>query len=228
MLMNENSELRSLLRLSKNFSKNIINKFIKNNIVLINNDGGVKASGLTRGFIPSTFGVTLSYIYFSIYIFSIITTYILFYTLIYILSIILICIFIYILLFIVTYISSISSNHISIKIFGISFNFGVTLSHIKFYFIIKRFILISSPIIRKILIIVCILFSIVICIVLFISYLVVPHSLICILIQISSSTPINISFSSSFISFIYISFISFIIFTSFTGLFISDNTIITI
>lgn len=228
MLMNENSELRSLLRLSKNFSKNIINKFVKNNIVLINNDGGVKASGLTRGFIPSTFGVTLSYIYFSIYIFSIITTYILFYTLIYILSIILICIFIYILLFIVTYISSISSNHISIKIFGISFNFGVTLSHIKFYFIIKRFILISSPIIRKILIIVCILFSIVICIVLFISYLVVPHSLICILIQISSNTPINISFSSSFISFIYISFISFIIFTSFAGLFISDNTIITI
>lgn len=134
MLMNENSELRSLLRLSKNFSKNIINKSIKNNIVLINNDGGVKASGLTRGFIPSTFGVTLSYIYFSIYIFSIITTYILFYTLIYILSIILICIFIYILLFIVTYISSISSNHISIKIFGISFNFGVTLSHINFLY----------------------------------------------------------------------------------------------
>lgn len=132
MLMNENSELRSLLRLSKNFSKNIINKSIKNNIVLINNDGGVKASGLTRGFIPSTFGVTLSYIYFSIYIFSIITTYILFYTLIYILSIILICIFIYILLFIVTYISSISSNHISIKIFSINFIFGVIVTYIKF------------------------------------------------------------------------------------------------
>lgn len=144
MLMNENSELRSLLRLSKNFSKNIINKSIKNNIVLINNDGGVKASGLTRGFIPSTFGVTLSYIYFSIYIFSIITTYILFYTLIYILSIILICIFIYILLFIVTYISSISSNHISIKIFGISFNFGVTLSHIKFSLFTKTAFLINS------------------------------------------------------------------------------------
>lgn len=97
MLMNENSELRSFVSCSKNFSKNIINKSIKNNIVLINNDGGVKEKRKHRGFIPSTFGVTLSYIYFSIYIFSIITTYILFYTLIYILSIILICIIIYIL-----------------------------------------------------------------------------------------------------------------------------------
>lgn len=69
MLMNENSELRSLLRLSKNFSKNIINKSIKNNIVLINNDGGVKTKRKHRGFIPSTFGVTLTYIKFSIYSF---------------------------------------------------------------------------------------------------------------------------------------------------------------
>jgi hypothetical protein len=97
MLMNENSELRSFVSCSKNFSKNIINKSIKNNIVPINNDGGVKSKRKHRGFIPSTFGVTLSYIYFPIYIFSIITTYILFYTLIYILSIILICIIIYIL-----------------------------------------------------------------------------------------------------------------------------------
>ena len=49
MLMNENSELRSLLRLSKNFSKNIINKSIKNNIVPINNDGGVKSKRKHRG-----------------------------------------------------------------------------------------------------------------------------------------------------------------------------------
>lgn len=227
MLMNENSELRSFVSCSKNFSKNIINKSIKNNIVPINNDGGVKSKRKHRGFIPSTFGVTVTYTFF-LYIFFLIVKYIIFISFIIIFSLIVIYIFIYVLFFIVTYISFISSNHISIKIFGISFNFGVTLSHIKFYFIIKRFILISSPIIRKILIIVCILFSIVICIVLFISYLVVPHSLICILIQISSNTPINISFSSSFISFIYISFISFIIFTSFTGLFISDNTIITI
>lgn len=129
MLMNENSELRSLLRLSKNFSKNIINKSIKNNIIPINNDGGVKSKRKHRGFIPSTFAVTLtyikfslfiktvflinnltniifsipinivtlSYIYFSIYIFSIITTYILFCILMYILFLILICIIIYIL-----------------------------------------------------------------------------------------------------------------------------------
>lgn len=163
MLMNENSELRSFVSCSKNFSKNIINKSIKNNIVPINNDGGVKSKRKHRGFIPSTFGVTVTYTKFSLYI--------------------------------------------------------------------KKFTLISSPIIRKILIIICILFPIVICIVLFISFFVVPHSFIRILIQISNSTSINISFSSSFISFIYISFISFIIssiFTSFTGLFISYNTVITI
>lgn len=68
MLMNENSELRSLLRLSKNFSKNIINKSIKNNIVLINNDGGVKTKRKHRGFIPSTFGVTVTCIKFFVYI----------------------------------------------------------------------------------------------------------------------------------------------------------------
>lgn len=66
MLMNENSELRSLLRLSKNFSKNIINKSIKNNIVLINNDGGVKSKRKHRGFIPSTFASTLTYIKFNL------------------------------------------------------------------------------------------------------------------------------------------------------------------
>ena len=69
MLMNENSELRSFVSCSKNFSKNIINKSIKNNIVLINNDGGVKTKRKHRGFIPSTFGVTLTYIKFSIYSF---------------------------------------------------------------------------------------------------------------------------------------------------------------
>ena len=96
MLMNENSELRSLLKLSKNFSKNIINKSIKNNIVSINNDGGVKSKRKHRGFIPSTFGVTVTYTFF-IYIFSIITTYILFCIIMYILFLILICIIIYIL-----------------------------------------------------------------------------------------------------------------------------------
>lgn len=160
MLMNENSELRSLLRLSKNFSKNIINKSIKNNIVPINNDGGVKSKRKHRGFIPSTFGVTVTCIKFSLYIKKLIPTYTLF------------------------------------KIF------------------------ITSLIISKTLI----LFFVLICI----SYLVVPYSLMRILIQISNSSLINISFSSSFISFIYISFISFISFTSFTGLFISDNTVITI
>ena len=70
MLMNENSELRSLLRLSKNFSKNIINKSIKNNIVPINNDGGVKEKRKHRGFIPSTFGVTVTYTFFYIHLLS--------------------------------------------------------------------------------------------------------------------------------------------------------------
>ncbi len=160
MLMNENSELRSFVSCSKNFSKNIINKSIKNNIVPINNDGGVKSKRKHRGFIPSTFGVTVTCIKFSLYIKKLIPTYTLF------------------------------------KIF------------------------ITSLIISKTLI----LFFVLICI----SYLVVPYSLMRILIQISNSSLINISFSSSFISFIYISFISFISFTSFTGLFISDNTVITI
>lgn len=125
MLMNENSELRSLLRLSKNFSKNIINKFIKNNIVLINNDGGIKSKRKHRGFIPSTFAsiltyikfnlstktafpisiftniifsiITLSHIKFYIYIFSLIATYISFCIIIYILFFIIICSLIYIL-----------------------------------------------------------------------------------------------------------------------------------
>lgn len=64
--MNENSELRSFVSCSKNFSKNIINKSIKNNIVLINNDGGVKTKRKHRGFTPSTFAVTLSRIKFSL------------------------------------------------------------------------------------------------------------------------------------------------------------------
>lgn len=125
MLMNENSELRSLLRLSKNFSKNIINKSIKNNIVLINNDGGVKSKRKHREFIPSTFASTLTYIKFNlstktafpisiftniifsiitlshikfyIYIFSLIATYISFCIIIYILFFIIICSLIYIL-----------------------------------------------------------------------------------------------------------------------------------
>ena len=152
----------------KNFSKNKINKSIKNNIVLINNDGGVKTKRKHRGFIPSTFGVTVTCIKFSIYPFSLIVIYIFIYTLFYSLFLI------------VNYISSLIVAHI---------------------------VFISS---------------------IFIFYLVVPYSLIRILIQIANSNPINISFSSSFISFIYISFISFIIFISFTGLFISYNTVITI
>lgn len=68
MLMNENSELRSFVSCSKNFSKNIINKSIKNNIVPINNDGGVKSKRKHRGFIPSTFGVTVTCIKFFVYI----------------------------------------------------------------------------------------------------------------------------------------------------------------
>lgn len=172
MLMNENSELRSFVSCSKNFSKNIINKSIKNNIVPINNDGGVKASGLTRGFIPSTFGVTLSHIKFTLPI----KTYSLFYTLFYFFNII----SSYILSFIVTRISFIS------------------------------------------------LFLVVACNLMYIVYFVVFCIVIRILIKISNNSLINISFCSSFIFFIYISFIIFIIFTSFTGLFISDNTIITI
>ena len=67
MLMNENSELRSFVSCSKNFSKNIINKSIKNNIVPINNDVDVKSKCNHRGFILSTFGVTLSDIKFSLF-----------------------------------------------------------------------------------------------------------------------------------------------------------------
>ena len=105
MLMNENSELRSFVSCSKNFSKNIINKSIKNNIVPINNDGGVTSKRMHRGFIPSTFAFTLTYIKFYIYIFSLTTTYILFCILMYILSLILFIIIIYILFFITIYIS---------------------------------------------------------------------------------------------------------------------------
>lgn len=170
--MNENSELRSFVSCSKNFSKNIINKSIKNNIVPINNDGGVKEKRKHRGFIPSTFGVTLSHIKFSIhisfFILFLIVTCVLFLIVIYFLICSLICIFSYTLFLVVAY------------------SFSCTFS----------LIVICAP---------------------YYSF-----------IKISNSIPINISFSSSFISFIYISFISFIIFTSFTGLFISDNTVITI
>lgn len=107
MLMNENSELRSFVSCSKNFSKNIINKSIKNNIVPINNDGGVKSKRKHRGFIPSTFGVTLSHIKFSIHIsFSIlflIVTCVLFLIVIYFLICSLICIFSYTLFLVVDY-----------------------------------------------------------------------------------------------------------------------------
>lgn len=168
MLMNENSELRSLLRLSKNFSKNIINKSIKNNIVLINNDGGVKSKRKHRGFIPSTFGVTLTYTKFTLPI----NTYSLFY-----------------------FFATISSYILFLIVTCISF--------------VSLFLIVACSLIR-------------------IVFPVVFFIVIRILIQISNSTPINISFSSSFISFIYISFIIWSIFTSFTGLFISDNTIITI
>lgn len=168
MLMNENSELRSLLRLSENFSKNIINKSIKNNIVPINNDGGVKTKRKHRGFTPSTFSLTLSHTKFTLPI----KTYNLFY-----------------------FFATISSYILFLIVTCISF--------------ISLFLIVACSLIR-------IVFPVVLFIV------------IRILIQISNSTPINISFSSSFISFIYISFISFIIFTSFTGLFISDNTVITI
>lgn len=78
MLMNENSELRSLLSCSKNFLKNIINKSIKNNIVLINNDGGCQVEVQAPGFIPSTFGATVTCIKFSLYIKKLILTYTLF------------------------------------------------------------------------------------------------------------------------------------------------------
>lgn len=168
MLMNENSELRSLLRLSKNFSKNIINKSIKNNIVLINNDGGVKTKCKHRGFTPSTFGVTLTYTKFTLPI----NTYSLFY-----------------------FFATISSYILFLIVTCISF--------------VSLFLIVACSLIR-------------------IVFPVVFFIVIRILIQISNSIPINISFSSSFISFIYISFISFIIFTSFTGLFILDNTVITI
>lgn len=200
MLMNENSELRSLLRLSKNFSKNIINKSIKNNIVPINNDGGVKASGLTRGFIPSTFAVTLSHIKFSLFTKT-----------------------------------AFLINSLTNIIFSIPINI-VTLFHIKFSIFISSLIVIYIFIYTffcSLFLILNYISSIIVACIVFISFifiyfLVVPHIFIYILIQISNSSLINISFSSSFISFIYISFISFIIFTSFTGLFISDNTIITI
>ena len=193
MLMNENSELRSFVSCSKNFSKNIINKSIKNNIVPINNDGGVKSKRKHRGFIPSTFGVTVTCINFFVYI--------LFLIVICIISIFLISIFlIFILSLIVAYsfiyISSSIVNHISSVVVFISL-------------VVISFLIVAYSLIY----IVC---------------FVVLFIVIRILIQISNISPINISFSSSFISFIYISFISFIIFTSFTGLFISDNTVITI
>lgn len=97
MLMNENSELRSFVSCSKNFSKNIINKSIKNNIVPINNDGGCQDEAQAPG-VHTQYLRRDSYLYiFFIYIFSIITTYILFCILMYILFLILICIIIYIL-----------------------------------------------------------------------------------------------------------------------------------
>lgn len=196
MLMNENSELRSLLRLSKNFSKNIINKSIKNNIVLINNDGGVKSKRKYRGFIPSTFAVTLTYIKFTLFTKT-----------------------------------AFLINNLTNIIFNI-----VTLFHIKFSIFISSLIVIYIFIYTffcSLFLILNYISSIIVACIVFISFifiyfLVVPHIFIYILIQISNSSLINISFSSSFISFIYISFISFISFTSFTGLFISDNTVITI
>ena len=207
MLMNENSELRSFVSCSKNFSKNIINKSIKNNIVPINNDGGVKSKRKHRGFIPSTFGVTLSHIKFSLFTKT-----------------------------------AFLINSLTNIIFSIPINI-VTLSH-KF-FIYLFFLIVIRSLIYIVYLILIYVFSFTVAYI--ISYIrmhlfsfIVAYSFSCTFslivicapyysfIKISNSIPINISFSSSFISFIYISFISFIIFTSFTGLFISDNTVITI
>ena len=204
MLMNENSELRSFVSCSKNFSKNIINKSIKNNIVLINNDGGVKSKRKHRGFIPSTFAVTLSHIKFSLFTKT-----------------------------------AFLINNLTNIIFSIPISI-VTHSHIKFYIYILFCILFLIVIYILFLIVIYFFICSLICISSYTLFLIVAYSFSCTFslivicapyysfIKISNSIPINISFSSSFISFIYISFISFIIFTSFTGLFISDNTIITI
>ena len=149
MLMNENSELRSLLRLSKNFLKNIINKSIKNNIVLINNDGGVKTKRRCRGFIPSTFGVTLSYIkfYFIIkkFILIIFITISKSLTLSYIFSFMLICISSFTLFCISSLVVTRSFIHILIQIFSISLiNISFSSSFISFICISFISFIISS------------------------------------------------------------------------------------
>lgn len=185
MLMNENSELRSLLRLSKNFSKNIINKSIKNNIIPINNDGGCQVEAQAPG-------VYTQYLRRDSYLHKIFCIY----SLSYLISIFLIFILFLIVAYSFIYISSSIVNHISSIVVFISL-------------VVISFLIVAYSLIY----IVC---------------FVVLFIVIRILIQISNISPINISFSSSFISFIYISFISFIIFTSFTGLFISDNTVMTI
>lgn len=203
MLMNENSELRSFVSCSKNFSKNIINKSIKNNIVPINNDGGVKSKRKHRGFIPSTFAATLTCIKFSLFI----KTAFLINSLTNIIFII--------------PINIVTLSHtkftLPIKTYSLFYFFATISSYILFLIVTCIFF------ISLFLIVACSLMRIVFPVVFFI--------VIRILIQISNISPINISFSSSFISFICISFISFIIssiFTSFTGLFILYNTVITI
>lgn len=157
MLMNENSELRSLLRLSKNFLKNIINKSIENNIVLINNDGGVKSKRKHRGFIPSTFAATVTYIKFSIhisfYILFLIVTYILILIVIYFLICSLICISSYTLFLVVDYSFSYIFSRIVIyapyysfiKIFNSSLiNISFSSSFISFIYISFISFIISS------------------------------------------------------------------------------------
>lgn len=169
--------------------------------------GDVKSKCKHRGFIPSTFGVTLSHIKFSLFTKT-----------------------------------AFLINSLTNIIFSIPINI-VTLSH-KF-FIYLFFLIVIRSLIYIVYLILIYVFSFTVAYI--ISYIrmhlfsfIVAYGFSCTFslivicatyysfIKISNSIPINISFSSSFISFIYISFISFIIFTSFTGLFISDNTIITI
>ena len=83
---------------------NIINKSIKNNIVPINNDGGVKSKRKHRGFIPSTFGVTVTCIKFFVYILFLIVICIISIFLIFILSLIVAYSLIYIVCFVILFI----------------------------------------------------------------------------------------------------------------------------
>lgn len=207
MLMNENSELRSFVSYSKNFSKNIINKSIKNNIVPINNDGDVKSKCKHRGFIPSTFGVTLSHIKFSLFTKTA-----------------------FLINSLTNIIFSIPINIVTLSHINFLYTFSFSSSFVALYTLFTLSSFMSSLSQSLILSLIRMhLFSFIVAYSFSCTFsLIVICAPYYSFIKISNSIPINISFSSSFISFIYISFISFIIFTSFTGLFISDNTIITI